>query len=193
MNTLSPHSALAQAELFTDFSPIMGHSSAAGMANVQAFESAQQTALVQQQLQLALTSIFLNPHLAHDIIKLGYRIPAHARAAYRILMHTLLACRIRTGAQAGLSELRRALQDQWQQPQTQQRWERLIALLSPSECLAAVGSGRARTRRSPRLRVGAAAAAQGKADGSCADAQRPPVASEDRQRRRARPHTHLHA
>jgi hypothetical protein len=59
---------------------------------------------------------------------------SQARQAFQVFMHTLLARRVAAGPQPDARALRRTLQDAWQHPLVQRRWQRLALSLRESDC-----------------------------------------------------------
>jgi hypothetical protein len=89
-----------------------------------------------QALQAMLTLQFLRPGYAQRVAALAELMPrGEVRQAYQILMNTLLARRLASGAADGDSAaLRMALEDAWALTLVAQRWERLALRLSEADC-----------------------------------------------------------
>lgn len=88
-----------------------------------------------QALQVLLTRQFLRPGHSKrvDALSALFRDPG-ARLAFRVFMLTLHARRLSAGFALDGAALEHALEDAWQQPLVQQRWQRLSLRLTPDEC-----------------------------------------------------------
>jgi hypothetical protein len=88
-----------------------------------------------QALQTLLTLLFTRPAYARNMADLAAVMPSSvARQAYQVFMHTLLARRVAAGPQADGPALRRAMEEAWQHPLVQRRWQRLALSLSAGDC-----------------------------------------------------------
>ncbi|MEW6704265.1 MAG: hypothetical protein AB1430_05395 [Pseudomonadota bacterium] len=88
-----------------------------------------------QALQTLLTLLFTRPAYARNMADLAAVMPSSAaRQTYQVFMHTLLARRVAAGPMADGPALRRAMEEAWQHPLVQRRWQRLALSLSMGEC-----------------------------------------------------------
>jgi hypothetical protein len=87
-----------------------------------------------QALQTLLTLQFTRPGAPRRVAELAGVVPAAARDAFQVLMHTLLARRLAAGTGTDGPALRRAMEDAWLHPLVNRRWQRLALQLSEAEC-----------------------------------------------------------
>lgn len=88
-----------------------------------------------QALQTLLTLLFTRAAYARQMLELGALMPSSsARQAYQVFMHTLLARRVAAGPQAQGPGLKRWMEQAWEHPLVQRRWQRLALLLRESDC-----------------------------------------------------------
>jgi hypothetical protein len=88
-----------------------------------------------QALQTLLTLLFTKPAYARNMAELAALMPSSvARQTYQVFMHTLLARRVAAGPMADGPALRRAMEEAWQHPLVQRRWQRLALSLTAGEC-----------------------------------------------------------
>lgn len=88
-----------------------------------------------QALQTLATLLFTRPAYARQMMELAALMPgSQARQAFQVFMHTLLARRVAAGPQPDARALRRTLQEAWQHPLVQRRWQRLALSLCESDC-----------------------------------------------------------
>jgi hypothetical protein len=88
-----------------------------------------------QALQTLLTLLFTRPAYARNMADLAAVMPSSAaRQTYQVFMHTLLARRVAAGPQAAGPALRRAMEEAWQHPLVQRRWQRLALSLTVGDC-----------------------------------------------------------
>jgi hypothetical protein len=88
-----------------------------------------------QALQTLVTLLFTRPAYARQMMELAALMPGSvARQAFQVFMHTMLARRVAAGPQADARALRRALQEAWQHPLVQRRWQRLALSLRERDC-----------------------------------------------------------
>lgn len=88
-----------------------------------------------QALQAVLTRLFTRPAFARNVADLAAVMPSSVvRQAFQVFMHTLLARRVAAGPQADGPALREAMEQAWEHPLVQRRWQRLALSLSMGEC-----------------------------------------------------------
>ena len=87
-----------------------------------------------QALQTLLTLQFTRPGAPKRVAELAGVVPAPARDAFQVFMHTLLARRLAAGANADGPALRRAMEDAWLHPLVNRRWQRFALQLTESDC-----------------------------------------------------------
>jgi hypothetical protein len=88
-----------------------------------------------QALQTVLTLMFTRPAFARNCADLAAVMPStNARQCFQVFMHTLLARRVAAGPQADGPALRQGMEQAWEHPLVQRRWQRLALALTMQEC-----------------------------------------------------------
>ena len=107
----------------------------------------------QRELQNLLTEVFLHDEPAQRLLTIGTLVPTVHRNAWHLVTHTLLARRLALGSPAHSQRaadahtLAWALARQWEQPVLQQRWQRLVSLMSAQQCRQLVARARRQLRQ----------------------------------------------
>lgn len=87
-----------------------------------------------QALQAVLTLQFTEAGAPRRMQELAGAVPAAARGAFQVFMHTLLARRLAAGPLPDAAAARRAMEDAWTHPLVNRRWQRLALQLTEADC-----------------------------------------------------------
>jgi hypothetical protein len=123
----------ARLAVVTSFATPLAHAQVAGLPLVVLPPNRARLLNPAQALQALLTLQFLRAGAPRRMAELAAVVPAPARDAFQVFMHTLLARRIAL-ATVESTALRHAMEDAWCQPLVQRRWQRLALQLSEADC-----------------------------------------------------------
>lgn len=95
----------------------------------------------ERRLRALLLDMFLSDDAVPRLLRLTAHVPAHLRAHWHLVTHTLLARRLDAAAptaagrgHADAHTLAWALGRQWDEPALAQRWQRLISRMTTAQC-----------------------------------------------------------